>query len=1108
MEETGTISRQSPDLKSQDFAFLREEGMKILRAIAASTWSDHNIHDPGITMLEAFCYAITEIGLRTSMEMEDLIASDVSGHNQPLFTPAEILPSSALTLNDFRKILIDHPDVRNAWLFPLSLEPRGQYSVLLEFGNEEFNSNTYNVTVNPPALSKDFKVDVAFPYWDEESVIPFYEEVNILNINFEGIPGNEWNPIAGSEAFFARVIVDYQPPAGGPESTTLWLVSQVTTPMENPVTDLPLILAELNTQIVTLGAGSLLELYRNRVIEVYNSIRVIKRYLKDYRNLCENFLSFKAVRIQEIAVSASIDINPGVILENLLADIFLKIDQFIVPDIIFESLETLKGFSSGDKIFEGPILSSGFLSESSLGDPELTDVIYTSDILRLILQLRSNTDEDIKQQEDISERNIISVRNLSLSNHLDNRSINTNARDCLNLVKSQRHIPKLSLSKSRIIFFRNGIEASYDLNQVIEIFNEKKSSLRSQQIAHSSDIALPRGKQYDIDNYYPVQNDLPLSYGVGEAGLPENVSEDRKARALQLKGYLLHFEQLIAGMGSQLINLNTFFSADPQVKYTIFQNPLYQLPMIDKLLKDFDSSSQSWENFIADPSNGYIQSLQLNSETHEQFLSRRNKILDHILSTFGENLKDKAGLLFRHASVIPDAASLSLEELLQKQSEQMDNASLQLITEKSAFIEDLPAVNRDRAQSYGNPAWRNDDLFRMEDINSGQWFITDGTNTPIFQSASDSESVITGLRKAAETLSLATVEDNYQVIPVSGGQHKLVLSPGSSFSAVAESVTTYGSNALALASIPTWRQIVIDLWWKCGFAPVEFRLMHMLGMRIKERRKLVIPLSDYFEIYADTPAPSFEKRFRLWELPGFSGDELLNSELNYPGIDNAEAIQNTEEAISLIISRGLFSENYTIENPSVGNFQPVLTLSDGSVIARSVSLSTYELAEKEIERIRNHLYFQYSAEGFYMIEHFLLHPSSDTDPDLEIGEAEDPYSFQLTFMFPSGYARDFAGTQVENIQPGIFRDPEYRKHTEWQVRKACPSHILPRILFVDRALPHSVTAPDDPSFDNFEDRFRLWFETWITDEVEESVITPLKNDLVEIINNIYQDLSS
>ena len=1106
MNDTGPISKKPPELKSQDFSFLREEGLELIRSIASETWTDHNLHDPGITLLEAICYAVTEIGLRSGMEIRDLIASDTSEYKQSLRTAAEILPAAALTLTDFRKILIDHPLVRNAWLFDLSSEPAGNYSVLLEFEEEELNSNTFSITVNPVSLAKEFKVDVAFPYWDEEDVFPFYEEVTLLNVSFEGIPGNEWNPISGSEAYFARILVDYQPSVGGPESTRLWLVARVTTPMDDPLGDLPVILDEIIAEIVSLGPGSWLETYKTRVSTAYNTIRIIRRYLKDYRNLCEEFISYKAVRLQEIAVSATIDVNPGVVLEDLLADIFLTIDRFIAPEIIFKSLGDFPETQSSNDIFDGPLLESGFLPETSLGDPELTDVFYTSDILRLILQLRNQNGQDVLQREDLTARNIVAVRNLSLTNYLDNRPIASNARDCLHLVESQRHIPRLSLSKSRIVFFRNGIEVPYDLNQVIQIVDDKKNEISSQQVTHSTDIPLPDGEDYEIDEYYPVQNDLPLVYGVGEAGLPENTTEARKALALQLKGYLLFYEQLIAGMASQLSHLNAFFSSDPSVDRTLFQQPLYHLPQIRDILKSYTSYSGTWEDYINDPDNEYVTTLWLASESREQFLNRRNKVLDHLLSVFGEDLKDKASLLFRKASLVPDAGILTLEQLMEIQSQQRNRAASQLISEKAAFLEDIPALNRDRAQSYGNPVRRSSRLFHAGDSVDGIWFISDSLSNPVFRASSGSTSMKKSLRNAAEALSLATTERNYAVKAEPGGQHRLEILPGSGSSPVAETEATYGSNALALAAIPGWVHTTIRLWWSFGLSPVECRLYHMLGIHVKERRQLIHPLAEFFEIYDDTPDPNFEKRFRLWELPGFAGNELLNSETNYAGTSDALAIENAENAIGILISRGLFPENYNIENPGPGVFQVVLTLLDGSIIARSANLTTADQAELEIERICKHLYFWYSAEGFYMIEHSRLFPTAETDPELIIGESEDPYSFQMTFIFPSGYARDFTGSLQVPLHPDTNRDLEFRQHAENQVRKTCPSHILPRILWVDRTLPGSITTPADPSFDNFELRYRSWFEAWIVDEMEESVINPIKNDLVEIINRIYMDL--
>ncbi len=94
--------------------------------MAATSWTDRNLHDPGITLLEACCYAITEMGLRSGVPMRDLLASDANGRPQDFVTAANILPCSANNPEDIRKILIDHPMVQNAWVFRWSLSRRAK----------------------------------------------------------------------------------------------------------------------------------------------------------------------------------------------------------------------------------------------------------------------------------------------------------------------------------------------------------------------------------------------------------------------------------------------------------------------------------------------------------------------------------------------------------------------------------------------------------------------------------------------------------------------------------------------------------------------------------------------------------------------------------------------------------------------------------------------------------------------------------------------------------------------------------------------------------------------------------------------------------------------
>ena len=78
MAEPLTISSAPPPRTSMDYSALREGGMALIRKWAARNWTDHNVHDPGITILEACSYAMTELGLRLQLDVADLLRSGES----------------------------------------------------------------------------------------------------------------------------------------------------------------------------------------------------------------------------------------------------------------------------------------------------------------------------------------------------------------------------------------------------------------------------------------------------------------------------------------------------------------------------------------------------------------------------------------------------------------------------------------------------------------------------------------------------------------------------------------------------------------------------------------------------------------------------------------------------------------------------------------------------------------------------------------------------------------------------------------------------------------------------------------------------------------------
>lgn len=95
-------------------------GLRQVRAYARALWTDHNIHDPGITTLELLCYALTDVAYRACHPVEDLLAlpadnaAAMAGH---FFSARRALPNAPVTELDYRRLMLDIDGVRNAWLY-------------------------------------------------------------------------------------------------------------------------------------------------------------------------------------------------------------------------------------------------------------------------------------------------------------------------------------------------------------------------------------------------------------------------------------------------------------------------------------------------------------------------------------------------------------------------------------------------------------------------------------------------------------------------------------------------------------------------------------------------------------------------------------------------------------------------------------------------------------------------------------------------------------------------------------------------------------------------------------------------------------------------------
>lgn len=98
---------------AQDYAALKAEAVAAVQRLCPS-WTDFNAHDPGLTLIELLCFALTDLGYRVGLPLEELLGSGV----QDLVRPA-LFAAPPVSIEDFRRLLLDQVEgLGNLWLRP------------------------------------------------------------------------------------------------------------------------------------------------------------------------------------------------------------------------------------------------------------------------------------------------------------------------------------------------------------------------------------------------------------------------------------------------------------------------------------------------------------------------------------------------------------------------------------------------------------------------------------------------------------------------------------------------------------------------------------------------------------------------------------------------------------------------------------------------------------------------------------------------------------------------------------------------------------------------------------------------------------------------------
>lgn len=496
VKNSATISKKDQNFPDYlDFDKLRTEGIDYLGKLAGQIWTDHNVHDPGITILEMLCYALLDLGYRTQLPLEDILTRhpEETAPDNNFFTPAQILACNPLTVTDFRKLLIDIKEVRNAWLEPAT--------DIIDCCREQEITDDYVEFIGDDASCESFLNGLYHVYLDLEKDIYSYDD-------------------AQSDFRNKDEACDYKETV----------------------------------------------------------IRQVKETLMAHRNLCEDFADIRILCKQPMGVCAEIEVEDDAKADELYVTTAEVLRNFFTPAPRFYTLQQLLDKQKSiEEIFAGRPYdineSHGFVDTDEFEALKLEKEIHLSDVYNVLFKVPG----------------VRSVRNLSLRT-CDGEGYQES--DWKFRIK-ENHIPEFSTRCSGFRFMRNGMPLSVDFEKYQGLFDLNFS--HNGKVLYRSpspylDAEIPKGAyRSDLADYYSIQNEFPRTYAIQEGGLGDDAADMRKAQALQLKGYLLFFDQLLANYLTQLGNLRSLFALgspeNEKEQHTYFINQLNTVPELQKLLR-------------------------------------------------------------------------------------------------------------------------------------------------------------------------------------------------------------------------------------------------------------------------------------------------------------------------------------------------------------------------------------------------------------------------------------------------------------------------------------------------------------------------------------------
>lgn len=122
-----TISKKDHNDNPNSFEHLYQLGLTYIQQLSGHLWTDYNTHDPGMTILEQVCYALTDLIYRCEFEVTDYLSEpsgniDYRAHGLAL--AVDIIPSYPQQPEEYEAWLLARlPELDKVWLRHSKIDP-------------------------------------------------------------------------------------------------------------------------------------------------------------------------------------------------------------------------------------------------------------------------------------------------------------------------------------------------------------------------------------------------------------------------------------------------------------------------------------------------------------------------------------------------------------------------------------------------------------------------------------------------------------------------------------------------------------------------------------------------------------------------------------------------------------------------------------------------------------------------------------------------------------------------------------------------------------------------------------------------------------------------